>query len=108
MLRSYAVTRANLQKDGSTLLQPSMIRYVEGVFNVVRSVMDARQPSTSAAQPNWADSVVSCGKKITDFLIFFNFSIFTMIQNNISGVSVEGNSRAVPSFDDVAEPDEVS
>ena len=30
-----------------------------------------------------------------------------MLQNNISGVSVEGNGRAVPSFDDVVEPDEV-
>ncbi len=63
LLRPYSVTRSNLQKDGATLLQPSMVRYVEGVFNVVRSIMDARQASGSEVNnnqnnPNWADSSV--------------------------------------------------
>jgi hypothetical protein len=81
LLRSYSVTRANLQKDGSTLLQPSMIRYVEGIFNVVRSVMDARQ-AVAPPQPeqNWADSI-----------------------NNVSNVTNPQHD-----LDDLAEPDEVS
>jgi hypothetical protein len=80
LLRSYSVTRANLQKDGSTLLQQSMIRYVEGVFNVVRSVMDARQAlAVPHPDPNWADSI-----------------------NNISGVTNPPHD-----LDDLAEPDEV-
>jgi hypothetical protein len=45
MLRAFTVTRANLQKDGSTLVQSSMIRYVESVFPVVRSIIESRIPS---------------------------------------------------------------
>jgi hypothetical protein len=59
ILRSYTVTRTSLQKDGITLLQPAMIRYVEGVFNVVRSIMDARPVKTPVKPPNWADETVS-------------------------------------------------
>ncbi len=45
MLRGLTVTKANLQKDGFTLLQSTMIRYVESVFPVVRSIMESRVPS---------------------------------------------------------------
>lgn len=39
------VTRGNLQKDGSTLVHTTMIRYVESVMTVVRSIIESRAPS---------------------------------------------------------------
>lgn len=62
MLRAFTVTRQNLQKDGSTLLQATMIRYVESIFPVVRSIMEAR-PSTPVkmADPDsvrWDETMV--------------------------------------------------
>ena len=44
MLRGFTVTRTNLLKDGITLVQASAYRYVESIFPVVKSIMDARKP----------------------------------------------------------------
>lgn len=46
-LSGYTVSRNNYQKDGVTLLHASLVRYVESVFPVVRSIMEARAPSPS-------------------------------------------------------------
>lgn len=70
MLRCPTVSRSNLQKDGVTLLQASMLRYVESTFSVVRSVMEARQfvqspvksaeavDQSSLSSVNWDESMV--------------------------------------------------
>jgi len=64
MLRGFTVTRANFQKDGITLLQPTMVRYAESIFPVVCSVIDARKmvhepPQPPSKQPDWSDTLVS-------------------------------------------------
>jgi hypothetical protein len=60
MLRGFTVTRANLQKDGYTLVQNTMVRYVESVFPVVRSIMESRVPSPRKPEkePDWTEEVL--------------------------------------------------
>jgi len=58
------VTRASFQKDGVTLLQPTLFRYVESILPVVCSIIDARKvvpgpPAPPPQVPNWSDSLVS-------------------------------------------------
>ncbi len=58
MLRGPTVSKANLQKDGVTLLQSTMIRYVESVFTVVRSIMESRVQSPKKNE-DWSEEVLS-------------------------------------------------
>jgi len=53
------VSRASLQMDGCTLVQSSMSKYVESIFPVVKSIMDARHiPATPPpVQPPFAPPV---------------------------------------------------
>jgi hypothetical protein len=60
MLRGFTVTRANLQKDGYTLVQNIMVRYVESIFPVVRSIMESRVPSPKKPEKesDWSEEVI--------------------------------------------------
>ena len=51
MLRGFTVSRGSFQKDGVTLQQSTMIRYVESTFPVVRSIMEARLPDLPPEEP---------------------------------------------------------
>jgi hypothetical protein len=63
MLRGFSVSRANLQKDGYTLVQSTMIRYVESIFSVVRSIMESRVPTPkkdeTETKKDWAEDKVN-------------------------------------------------
>ena len=48
LLRGFTVTRNSFQKDGITLQQATLVRYVESIFPVVRSIMEARLPDPPA------------------------------------------------------------
>jgi hypothetical protein len=84
MLRGLTVSRANLQKDGFTLVQSTMIRYVESIFPVVRSIMESRVPSPKKSEnetdPDWSEEKVT--RDMGLIITLENEITFSNINNN--------------------------
>lgn len=72
------MTKGHLQRDGCTLLQASMVRYVESIFPLVRSIMEARPHSPvktdvgggDVTSVNWDETMVCF---IIGFGVFFKY-----------------------------------
>lgn len=120
MLRGFTVTRASFQKDGVSLLQPTMVRYAESVFPVVCSVMDARKmmppPVNPPKQPDWSETLVSGDILLRDQSILFiripvNQTLidFQGSDPDVSGSQPNRNLKGRQEYvvDDVAVPAEV-
>jgi hypothetical protein len=80
LLRHFVVTKGSFQRDGTTLVQGTMIRYVESVCTVVRSIIESRIPSPNkdeAERLKWEST-----KTVTNYFSFF-ISMYYQIKHYI-------------------------